>query len=144
MPDTPAPPIRVAIIGAGPSGFYAAEHLQKQDRVIAIDLFDRLPTPFGLVRGGVAPDHPKIKSVTRVYDKIAARPGFRFFGNVEFGRDVMLEDLQRHYHAIIFSVEPPPTGHSAFPARSSRGVEQPPISSAGTTAIRTSATWTST
>jgi len=107
MPDTPAPPLRVAIIGAGPSGFYAAEHLQKQDRDIAIDLFDRLPTPFGLVRGGVAPDHPKIKSVTRVYDKIAARPGFRFFGNVEFGRDLTLDDLQRHYHAIIFACGAP-------------------------------------
>lgn len=99
MPATP----RIAIIGAGPSGFYAAEHLQKQDRDIAIDLYDRLPTPFGLVRGGVAPDHPKIKSVTRVYDKIAARPGFRFLGNVEFGRDISLEELLQHYHAVIIS-----------------------------------------
>ncbi|MCL4866109.1 MAG: FAD-dependent oxidoreductase [Gemmatimonadales bacterium] len=107
MPSPIAGPLRIAIIGAGPSGFYAAEHLQKQGRDIAIDLFDRLPTPFGLVRGGVAPDHPKIKSVTRVYDKIAARPGFRFFGNVEFGRDVTLADLQRHYHAIVFSCGAP-------------------------------------
>jgi ferredoxin--NADP+ reductase len=96
-------PLRVAIIGAGPSGFYAAEHLQKQEPGVEIDLFDRLPTPFGLVRGGVAPDHPKIKSVTRVYDKIAARPGFRFLGNVEFGRDLSLEEMAGHYHAVILS-----------------------------------------
>src|SRR5262249_6552028 len=79
-------PVRVAIVGAGPSGFYAAEHILKGDDLHAqVDLFDRLPTPFGLVRGGVAPDHPKIKSVIRVYEKTAAREGFRFFGNVKVG-----------------------------------------------------------
>lgn len=98
-------PLRIAIIGSGPSGFYAAEHLQKQaDLTIEIDMFDRLPTPFGLVRGGVAPDHQKIKSVTRVYEKIATRPNFRFFGNVEFGRDLRMNDIRQHYHAIIFAV----------------------------------------
>lgn len=76
---------RVAIVGAGPSGFYAAEALQKAMPGIRIDLFDRLPTPFGLVRGGVAPDHPKIKSVTKVFDRIASQPGFRFLGHVELG-----------------------------------------------------------
>ena len=75
-----AAPLRIAVVGAGPAGFYAADHLLKQDRPVAVDLFDRLPTPFGLVRGGVAPDHPKIKSVTRIYDKVAAHPAFRFFG----------------------------------------------------------------
>ena len=75
---TPENPLRVAIVGAGPSGFYAAEHILKDGDVHAqVDLFDRLPTPFGLVRGGVAPDHPKIKSVIRVYEKTAARDGFR-------------------------------------------------------------------
>jgi len=98
-------PLRIAIIGSGPSGFYAAEHLQKQlGDDASIDMFDRLPTPYGLVRGGVAPDHPKIKSVTKVYDRIAQKPGFRFFGNVEFGRDLNLEDIKQHYHAIIFAV----------------------------------------
>ncbi|MBZ0294096.1 MAG: FAD-dependent oxidoreductase [Anaerolineae bacterium] len=98
-------PLRVAIIGSGPSGFYAAEHLQKQSNlVVEIDMFDRLPTPFGLVRGGVAPDHPKIKSVTKVYERIASKPGFRFFGNVEFGKHITLEDLQQYYHAVIFAV----------------------------------------
>lgn len=98
-------PLRVAIVGAGPSGFYAAEHILKDSDLHAqVDLFDRLPTPFGLVRGGVAPDHPKIKSVIRVYEKTAARDGFRFFGNVKIGRDLEVEDLERLYHAIVFTV----------------------------------------
>ncbi|MBI1853940.1 MAG: FAD-dependent oxidoreductase [Planctomycetes bacterium] len=97
-------PLRVAIIGSGPAAFYAAEALEKQPGlVVEIDMFDRVPTPFGLVRGGVAPDHQKIKSVTRVYDKIAAFPGFRFFGNVEFGKHVTLADLQDSYHQIVYA-----------------------------------------
>ena len=83
QPGTSGSALRVAIIGSGPAGFYAAEHLLRQEELpVKIDLFDRLPTPFGLVRAGVAPDHPKIKSVIRVYEKTAARDGFRFFGNV--------------------------------------------------------------
>jgi ferredoxin--NADP+ reductase len=102
---TPEAPLRVAVIGSGPSGFYAAEHLQEQDHLeVQIDMYDRLPTPFGLVRGGVAPDHQKIKSVTRVYDKIAAHPEFRFYGNVEMGRDLTHADLSAYYHAIIYAV----------------------------------------
>ncbi len=98
-------PLRVAIVGSGPSGFYAAEHLQSRDGLaVQVDMYDRLPTPFGLVRGGVAPDHQKIKSVTRVYDKIARHPGFRFYGNVEFGRDVVHEDMTAYYHAVIYAV----------------------------------------
>jgi len=98
-------PLRVAIVGAGPSGFYAAEHILKDGDLRAqVDLFDRLPTPFGLVRGGVAPDHPKIKSVIRVYEKTAARDGFRFFGNVKIGHDVEVEQLEKLYHAIVFTV----------------------------------------
>ncbi len=106
MPDvgTPDHPLRIALIGAGPAGFYAAGHLLKQkDLVVEVDMFDRLPTPHGLVRAGVAPDHQKIKSVTRVFDKIATEPGFRFFGNVDFGTHVRLEELRRHYHQIYFS-----------------------------------------
>jgi ferredoxin--NADP+ reductase len=95
----------VAIVGAGPSGFYAAEHILKDGDLHAqVDLFDRLPTPFGLVRGGVAPDHPKIKSVIRVYEKTAARDGFRFFGHVKVGRDIEVEELEQLYHAIVFTV----------------------------------------
>lgn len=100
-----APPLlRVAIIGAGPAGFHSAEHLLRQERAVAVDLFDRLPTPFGLVRGGVAPDHPKIKSVTRVYEKVADHPAFRFLGNVTAGRDISVAELSRHYHAVVWAV----------------------------------------
>ena len=103
-PGTPENPLRVAIIGAGPSGLYAADQIIKDPETHAqVDLFDRLPTPYGLVRGGVAPDHPKIKSVTRVYEKTAAKEGFRFFGNVEVGRDLNVEDFEQHYHAIIYT-----------------------------------------
>lgn len=93
----------IAIVGAGPSGFYAADHLLKQRDDIAIDLFDRLPTPFGLVRYGVAPDHPKIKSVTKTYARTAKRPEVRFFGNVNIGTDVTRTDLEAHYHAVIYT-----------------------------------------
>jgi ferredoxin--NADP+ reductase len=101
---TDSTPVRVAIIGSGPAAFYAAEHLLKQTtHLIEVDMFDRLPTPFGLVRGGVAPDHQKIKTVTRAYDQIASHPRFRFFGNVEFGRHVRLDDLRAHYHQILYA-----------------------------------------
>src|SRR4029077_11156491 len=91
--------------GAGPSGFYAAEHILKgEDLHAQVDLFDRLPTPFGLVRGGVAPDYSKIKPVIRVYEKTAALDGFLFFGNVKIGLDLEVEDLERLYHAIVFTV----------------------------------------
>ena len=97
-------PLRVAIIGAGPAGFYAADQILRDEEAHAqVDLFDRLPTPYGLVRGGVAPDHPKIKAVTRVYERTAGREGFRFFGNVEIGSDLTVEELERHYHAIIYT-----------------------------------------
>jgi ferredoxin/flavodoxin---NADP+ reductase len=101
---TPDNPLRVAVVGSGPAGFYTAGHLlTAKDLAVEVDMFDRLPTPFGLVRAGVAPDHPKIKSVTRVYEKTAAKPEFRFFGNVHVGRDIAHEDLRRHYHAIVYS-----------------------------------------
>ncbi|MCA8978201.1 MAG: FAD-dependent oxidoreductase [Planctomycetes bacterium] len=94
---------RVAIIGSGPSAFYTAEALFKTQQNVHVDMFDRLPVPFGLVRGGVAPDHQKIKSVTRVYDKIATDPGFRFFGNVMLGRDVGVDDLTARYHQVVYA-----------------------------------------
>ena len=97
--------IHVAIIGSGPSAFYAAQDLLKHpDLVAEIDMYERLPTPYGLVRGGVAPDHPKIKSVTKVYDRVAAHERFRFFGNVAFGTDITHDELASHYHAIIYAV----------------------------------------
>lgn len=104
MTATEEHPLRVAIIGAGPAAFYAADSLMRQkDWVIEVDMFDRLPTPFGLVRGGVAPDHQKIKNVCRVFHKTALQRGFRFYGNVEFGTDVTREDLRRHYHMIVYA-----------------------------------------
>jgi ferredoxin/flavodoxin---NADP+ reductase len=94
--------VRAAIVGAGPSGFYAADQLLKAG--FEVDLYDALPTPFGLVRAGVAPDHPKIKSVTRVYEKTAAHEGFRFFGGVELGTHITREDLLERYHTILYAV----------------------------------------
>ncbi len=100
-------PTRIAVIGAGPAGFYAAGHLLKASEQFEVDMIERLPTPWGLVRSGVAPDHPKIKSVTRVYEKTAAHPRFRFFGNVHFGEHVSREDLLEHYHAILYATGSP-------------------------------------
>jgi ferredoxin--NADP+ reductase len=95
-------PLRAAVIGAGPAGFYAAEQLLAAG--FEVDLIDLLPTPFGLVRSGVAPDHPKIKSVTRVYEKTAARSGFRFFGGVALGSDISRAELLERYHALVYAV----------------------------------------
>jgi ferredoxin--NADP+ reductase len=101
-------PIRIAVIGSGPAGFYTAGHLLKDGpETLEVDMFERLPTPWGLVRSGVAPDHPKIKSVTRIYEKTAAHPRFRFFGNVELGRDISREELAGRYHAIVYATGSP-------------------------------------
>jgi ferredoxin--NADP+ reductase len=101
-------PIRIAVIGSGPAGFYAAGHLLKDpESRIEVDMIERLPTPWGLVRSGVAPDHPKIKSVTRVYEKTAVHPRFRFFGNVNFGEHLSREDLLDHYHAVVYATGSP-------------------------------------
>jgi ferredoxin--NADP+ reductase len=100
--------LRVAIIGSGPAGSYAAGHLLRHSaQELHVDLFERLPTPWGLVRTGVAPDHPKIKTVTRVYEKTAVHARLRYFGNVELGRDITVEDLRAHYNAIVYAVGSP-------------------------------------
>ncbi len=114
-------PLRVAIVGTGPSGFYAAEHLLKRHPAIEIDLFDRLPTPYGLVRGGVAPDHQKIKAVTRIYEKIAAHPAVRFYGHVTIGSDLTRDDLLQHYHAVIYAVGAPTDRTLGLPGEQLRG-----------------------
>jgi ferredoxin--NADP+ reductase len=102
---SPERPLRVAVVGSGPSGFYTAGQLLSDgERTVEVDMIERLPTPWGLVRGGVAPDHPKIKSVSRVYEKTARKPGFRFLGNVEVGTDVSHEELLGWYHAVIYAV----------------------------------------
>ena len=98
------PPTRVAIVGAGPAGFYAAEALLKGGDPVAIDLVNRLPAPYGLVRDGVAPDHQAIKSVARVYARILAREEVRYFGNVTLGEDVTVDDLRARYDQIVYAV----------------------------------------
>ena len=99
---------KIAVIGSGPAGFYAAGELfRQQSWSIKVDIFDRLPTPYGLVRGGVAPDHQKIKSVTKIYSRIAENENFRFFGNVEFGSDIHRSDLLELYDALIYAVGSP-------------------------------------
>lgn len=101
---TTSNPIRVGIVGSGPAGFYAADFLLKApDLVVHVDMFDRLITPFGLVRSGVAPDHQKIKSVTKVFDRIARKPEFRFFGNVNLGENISAPELADFYHALIYA-----------------------------------------
>jgi len=109
-------PHRIAIIGAGPAGFFLADKLLSQEAIpVQVDQFERLPSPYGLVRFGVAADHEKIKNVTRQFDKIAARPGFRFFGNVEIGRQLTLDDLRRHYHQIAFATGAQTDRHMGIP-----------------------------
>jgi ferredoxin/flavodoxin---NADP+ reductase len=98
-------PLRAAVIGSGPAGFYAAGALLASDApAVEVDMIERLPTPWGLVRLGVAPDHPNIKAVSRAFEKIAARPGFRFFGNVDVGSDVTHEELAERYDAVLYAV----------------------------------------
>lgn len=113
---------RVAVVGSGPSGFYAAAALLKSDPDCRVDVLDRLPTPFGLVRGGVAPDHQKIKSVVRAYNKTAANERFRFFGNVELGTHLTLEELQQHYDQVVLAVGAPKGRHLGIPGEDLPGI----------------------
>jgi len=100
------PHYKIAIVGAGPAGYFAAQALQNSqsdERTFSIDMIERLPTPWGLVRSGVAPDHPKIKTVAKVFEKIAVEPNFRLFGNVELGRDIQVNDLIERYDAVVMA-----------------------------------------
>jgi ferredoxin/flavodoxin---NADP+ reductase len=101
--ESAVPAIHVAIVGAGPSGFYAAEALLRSGLPIRVDMIERLPTPFGLVRSGVAPDHPKLKEAILVYERIARAPGFNFLGNVTVGCDISVAELRSTHHAVIFA-----------------------------------------
>lgn len=115
-------PVRVAVVGSGPSGAYAAEHLLKDtDREIEVDVFERLPTPWGLVRAGVAPDHPKIKSVTRIFERTAAHARFSFFGNVELGTHVTRDELLARYTAVVYAVGTPADRPMAIPGEDLAG-----------------------
>ncbi|WP_372787874.1 FAD-dependent oxidoreductase [Paraconexibacter sp.] len=114
--------LRVAIVGAGPSGFYAAAQLLAIDEPrFSVDLFDRLPTPYGLVRAGVAPDHPKIKSVTRAYDKTAGHERFRFFGHVELGADLSRGELLERYHVVFYAIGTSTDRRLGIPGEDLRG-----------------------
>jgi ferredoxin--NADP+ reductase len=95
--------IRVAVVGAGPAGIYASDILTKEYEAARVDVFDRLPAPFGLVRYGVAPDHPRIKEIVKALRRVLSREEIRFIGNVHYGTDLKLADLRRHYDAVIFS-----------------------------------------
>ena len=101
MPDAP---LRVAVVGSGPAAFYATGHLLAAERPVEVDMIERLPTPWGLVRLGVAPDHPKLKEVSRAFERIAQRPGFRFLGNVEVGQAVTHDELVSAYDAVLYAV----------------------------------------
>jgi ferredoxin--NADP+ reductase len=113
MPPMNDRPLRVAIVGSGPAGFYAADALLKADA--EVDMIERLPTPWGLVRLGVAPDHENIKAVSRAFERIAQKPGFRFFGNVEIGAHVSHDELLERYDAVLYSVGAQTDRHLAIP-----------------------------
>jgi ferredoxin--NADP+ reductase len=96
-------PLRVAIVGAGPAGVYVADVLMKSAVEVSIDLFERQPAPFGLIRYGVAPDHPRIKGIVKALHQVLSKPQVRLLGNVEYGVDIKLDDLRRHYDAVVFT-----------------------------------------
>ncbi|GGU20894.1 pyridine nucleotide-disulfide oxidoreductase [Lentzea flava] len=112
--------MRVAVVGAGPAGVYAADILTKSDVDVQIDLFEKLPAPYGLVRYGVAPDHPRIKGIVGALQKVLDKPQVRFFGNVEYGVDIKLDDLRQFYDAVVFS-----TGASADRELDIPGIDLP-------------------
>ena len=133
-------PTRIAVIGSGPAGFYAAGHLLADSGgVIEVDMIERLPVPFGLVRYGVAPDHPRLKQPTLVFDKIAQSPGFTFLGNVTVGRDLSLEQLQATITRCCSPAARNRTGASDSRMKTCPAVTLPRNSSAGTTGIQTTA-----
>ncbi|MEX2290900.1 MAG: FAD-dependent oxidoreductase [Mycobacteriales bacterium] len=120
-PGTEDRPLRVAIVGAGPAGIYAADVLMKSDTPVSIDLYERQPAPFGLIRYGVAPDHPRIKGIVKALHQVLSKPQVHLFGNVEYGVDIKLDDLRRYYDAVVFT-----TG-----AEKDRDLEVPGIDKAG-------------
>jgi ferredoxin--NADP+ reductase len=119
MSGSPVAGRRAAIVGSGPAGFYAADALLKAG--LAVDLYERLPAPFGLVRYGVAPDHQSIKRVVAAFERTAKLPGFRFRGNVEIGRDLPLEELRRAYHAVVLAYGAATDRHLGIPGEDLAG-----------------------
>ncbi len=113
---------KVAIIGSGPSGFYTADSLLKSDRDVQIDIIERLPTPFGLIRGGVAPDHQTTKKVAKAYEKTALNDDVAYFGNVEVGKDVSMDELREIYDAVVLAVGAPTDRKLGIPGADKQGV----------------------
>ncbi|MBI2970035.1 MAG: FAD-dependent oxidoreductase [Gammaproteobacteria bacterium] len=120
-PGTQQIPLRVAVVGSGPSGFYAAESLLKSEKSVKVDVLERLPIPYGLVRSGVAPDHPKLKQVIEVYAGIAESPHFTFVGNVTVGRDISIDDLRASHHAVIIACGAETDRHLGVPGENLPG-----------------------
>jgi ferredoxin--NADP+ reductase len=122
--------LRLAIVGAGPAGIYAADILLKAERKfdVSIDLFDHLPAPYGLVRYGVAPDHPRIKGIITALRDVLDRGDIRIFGNVRFGEDITLDDLKQHYNAVIFATGAIRDAASTSPASTRSAPTAPPTS----------------
>jgi NADPH-dependent glutamate synthase beta subunit-like oxidoreductase len=114
--------ISVVIVGSGPSGFYVAEALIKSEADVAIDIVDRLPTPYGLIRGGVAPDHQSTKRVTRAYERTALNEKVRYYGNVELGRDISLDELRATYDAVVLTIGMPGDSKLGVPGEGKEGV----------------------
>ena len=122
-PGSPANPLRVAVVGAGPAGFYAADALLKQKGLaVQVDMFEALPAPYGLVRSGLAPDHQRLKNATKVYDRIAENPGVRYFGNVAVGRDLSDEDLSRFFDQVVYASGAPEPRALGVPGEDLAGV----------------------
>jgi ferredoxin--NADP+ reductase len=115
-------PLSVAIVGSGPSGFYTAEALLKSDDTCRIDIIERLAAPFGLIRGGVAPDHQSTKRVARAFERTALKPQVRYYGNVELGRDLSLEELRERYDAVVLAVGTPVDRPLGIPGEDKKGV----------------------
>src|SRR5438045_9118375 len=115
-------PLQIAIIGSGPAGCYAAERLVREAPGCRIDIIDRLPTPYGLVRAGVAPDHQSTKAITRVFDRVLTREGVAFWGNVEIGRDATLAELRQLYDAVVIATGAPAPRKLGVPGEALRGL----------------------
>ena len=115
-------PVSVAVVGSGPAGFYTAESLVKSDFPCEIDIIDRLPTPYGLIRGGVAPDHQTTKNVWRRYEKTALADGVNFYGNIDIGRDISVEELREHYDAVVLAIGSALDRPLGIPGEDKRGV----------------------
>lgn len=115
-----ARPLRVAVVGSGPAGIYAADTLVKSELDIAVDILERNPAPFGLIRYGVAPDHPRIKEIAKALTRVLARESIRFLGNVNYGDDLKLDNLRQFYNTVIFA-----TGANADRNLEIPGIELP-------------------